>query len=80
LKQRIFRFEAENICGVPPRGSISVPERNWRKLSSPMFRLWMIVTILLRNPFGSIHPVLKHTLQGFFGRAVIISRIAASDS
>jgi hypothetical protein len=45
-----------------------------------MFSLWIVVTIVLRNPFESLHPVVKHSLQGLFGITAIISRTTASNA
>jgi hypothetical protein len=40
--------------------------------------LGAIVTIVLRNPFQSLYPVINHALQGLFRIVATISRIAAS--
>jgi hypothetical protein len=49
-------------------------------LNYPIFMVWIVVTIGLRNSIESLHPVLKHALQGLFAVAAAISRIAADDS
>jgi hypothetical protein len=55
--------ELKKISGAPPKWSISLSERNLRKVNQPVFSFWIVVTIVLRNSFESLHPVLKHVLQ-----------------
>jgi hypothetical protein len=58
-------IEGSHVWGVPPKCSISLSERNPRKVNRPVFSLWIIVTIIAGNPFESLHPVPKHVLQGW---------------
>jgi hypothetical protein len=44
--------------------SISVPEKTNEKLNEPVFSLWIVITIVPRNLFGSFYPVPEHVLQG----------------
>jgi hypothetical protein len=38
-------------------------DRYWRKVNDPTGSLWRVITIVLRHPFPSLHPVLKHGSQ-----------------
>jgi hypothetical protein len=40
----------------------------------------MVVTIVLRNPFESVHSVLKEAVQSLWWIAVVISLIASDNS
>jgi hypothetical protein len=62
---KMHRIQFVYTHGVPLKGSISFSERNPRKVNQPIFNLWIVVTIVLRNQFKSLHPVPKHVLQGW---------------
>jgi hypothetical protein len=51
------------LSGLPRKFGISVPDGRCRKLNQRMFSFWIRITIVLRNPFESLHPVLEDALQ-----------------
>jgi hypothetical protein len=59
-KQRMI-----NLSAVPPKCNILLSERNPRKVNQPVFSLWIVVTIIPRNSFESLHLVPKHVLQSW---------------
>jgi hypothetical protein len=60
-----FLCNPHKMSGVLPKCSISLSEKNSRKVNRPVFSLWIVVNIVLRNPFESLHPVPKHIFQGW---------------
>jgi hypothetical protein len=50
------------ISGVPIKGRISLPDGRCGKLNQRMFSVWRGLTIVLKNPFESLHPVLEVAL------------------
>jgi hypothetical protein len=68
------------IFGVPSNIGISLPNMNNEKLNWRLFSFWIMVTIVLRNSFESLHPVFNDGVQDLFGMAVTISLIASSNS
>lgn len=68
------------LSSVRLRCSISLPGRNWRQLNQSMFSLWIEVIIILRNPFGSLHPASTHAVQCFAWIAGTILSITACNS
>jgi hypothetical protein len=63
IRRHIEHFFPGIIYGIPLRFSNSVPDRHWRKINEPTGSLWIVITIVLRHSFQSLHPVLKHGSQ-----------------
>jgi hypothetical protein len=61
--EQTTRFWLLYVEGVPLSFSNSVPDRHWRKVNESTGSLWIIITIVLRHPFQSLHTVFKHGSQ-----------------
>jgi hypothetical protein len=49
------------------------------KVNQPVFSLWIVVTIVLRDPFESLHPVPKHVFRGWSLRTAKLVNVRTRD-